>query len=124
MNILILDDTKLRHERFAQILADHNLFHAYTFKEGQKIIRDNDIHMACLDHDLDEEYEHATFYVNENNEKKFYNGADFALWLSAQDTKIPKKILIHSWNPQGAENIKNNLSKLDNVEVVVRPFNK
>lgn len=128
MNILILDDMKIRHEKFKLIFHKHNLFHAYTFKQAQDIISisDNKIEMACLDHDLgDEDIEIATSYYDEYGRKKYYNGADFAYWLSNQERSIiPNKVLIHSWNTVGAQTMKRYLEKVNNpkIDILVKEF--
>jgi hypothetical protein len=102
-NILILDDMEIRHKRFKEILQGHNLFHAYSFFDAQYIILNNNIEMACLDHDLsDEDTETASFYYDGYGRKHYYNGQDFAHWLSQQEDKVPPRIFIHSWNPEGA----------------------
>lgn len=106
MNILVLDDMEIRHKGFKKIFAgtSHRLFHAYSFNDAQHIILNNKIEMACLDHDLgDEDPETASFYYDDYGNRRFYNGAHFAFWLSNQEGCIPSRIVIHSHNPKGAK---------------------
>lgn len=117
---------KIRHEKFKEIFHRHNLFHAYTFFQGQNIILENNIEISCLDHDLgDENIEIANSYYDEYGRKKYYNGANFAFLLSKQKREIiPNKILIHSWNQIGAQTMKKYLEKVDNpkIDILVKEF--
>lgn len=54
MNIFILDDSRVRHERFQQHLKGANVVQAWTASEAYPLLRHQKFDVVFLDHDLDE----------------------------------------------------------------------
>jgi hypothetical protein len=127
MRVLILDDMNERHIGFTHHLKGHTLFHAYNMSAAQRMLQEQHdkgtpIEMACLDHDLgDEDPEIADFFYDSIGAKKYYTGSNFAYWLSRQDF-CPRKILIHSWNDHGAQEMWAWLKNVPGIDITVEPY--
>lgn len=135
MNIIILDDMEERHDGFKRILEGHNLFHAWSYTQfiqelDVAYMRSNKVYdMACLDHDLGDnpDIKHDRTIITEGmriGATRQRDGRDIARWLVANWRLCPKKILIHSWNPEGADEMKDILSGIHGVNVTVRQFGR
>jgi len=100
MNILILDDDQDRHIGFntALIPQGHKLTSVYTAKECIEKLTNNTYDMVLLDHDLGGEV-----YVDSG----LNTGWEVAKWLYDNPDKKPERVIIHSYNPVGAHNMKN-----------------
>ena len=142
MNILILDDMPERHEGFKRILSDHSLTHVWTFSQCVKAMKKQKFDMVCLDHDLgdalfqsdeftvkiDSPNFHLEFspdFVNDGmytSSRRFLDGRDVCEWMVNNEFRCPKKVLIHSHNPSGAQQMKTILNTISWIEVVVLPF--
>jgi len=72
---------------------------AKNFDEAVKIMQENEIEEAWLDHDL--AYEHYGHVPPEQYTEK--TGYDFVLWMK-ENNKWPTKVcIVHSLNPVGSE---------------------
>lgn len=111
--ILVLDDLKPRHDGFARLFPDWDFTNCYTHDSavGQMLVGER-FDALFLDHDLAEgkAKEFANYVAGFNDQKRRYlNGQDFCLTLRTLmgkfDTEktLPSRILIHSWNAWGAE---------------------
>lgn len=147
--VLILDDMAERHERFRSILSGHEVTHAWTFTQAVKALSSTRFDLACLDHDLgDFAYAEVggqvvptwgevrvdspnfclTFspdFVNDgmyNSSRRFLDGRDVCHWIVEHEFRAPKRVLIHSHNPKGAESMASILGALPAVKVKVLPF--
>jgi CheY-like chemotaxis protein len=138
MKILILDDLPERHERFRLILKDHNVTHVWTYDDAVKAFQEEKFDMACLDHDLGDLSWNTdnSVIIDSPNFKLTYTpsviydmykthcltGDDLCYWLSKNPVHCPAKILIHSWNPEGAARMSSRLKDIPGIEVNVKPF--
>lgn len=106
MKILIVDDENYRHEGFKKKLEGSDLYHAYTYNEAVKFLQKYTFKEVYLDHDLG----------------LGKNGNDVAQFITKlQAFKQPKKVFIHSWNPVGADNIYNTLTRAG-ILAAKRPY--
>jgi len=106
MKILILDDDQNRHKIFAQKLIGHEVVHTYTAMATIAHLKNDTFDYVFLDHDLG-----GKVFV-ESGEK---TGFQVAEWLSHNVKHQPTNIIIHSFNPVGAQNMKN---VLPNAQII------
>lgn len=119
--VLVLDDMAERHEVFKKKLAA-SIDHAVLFSQAQQMILNNDPYDTIfLDHDLGDAQENADYFVDEYGRRVEYNGAHFAYWLVHQRDKLPKNVIVHSVNPDGAKRIEATL-RAHRIPVDVIPF--
>ena len=110
--IFILEDDPNRIKFFKQMFFNHTLAICTTVKEAKiKIKKEIDWDYIFLDHDLG-----GRIYVSSNEEE---TGCTFAKFI-VQENIIIWKIIIHSLNILGAENIYQILKEKYNVEKI--PF--
>lgn len=95
--MLVLDDDILRQQMFAKALVDHIVIQTSTVKSTIKHLQDEDFDYLFLDHDLGGEQ-----MVRSGPG----TGYEVAQWLAANVDRQPKNIVIHSFNPVGAKNMK------------------
>lgn len=105
MLILILDDEQVRHDLTEKYLGnDHTILHAFNADEAIGIIKSSQqpIGLALLDHDLHE------FVSDETGYKWEKHGGYFVRMLidTVPEEKWPAQIVIHSYNPSGADGMK------------------
>ena len=97
MKILVLDDNKDRLKQFKQKLIGHVVECAETAREAIELLEKNEpFDQIFLDHDLSG-FEHQPSGKN--------TGYEVAEWISKHNHKRPFRIVIHSFNVQGAQNI-------------------
>jgi CheY-like chemotaxis protein len=106
MKILILDDDQNRHKIFAQKLIGHEVVHTYTAMATIACLKNEYFDYVFLDHDL------GGKVMVESGEGTGYQVAE---WLSHNVKCQPTNIIIHSFNPAGAQNMKN---VLPNAEIL------
>ncbi len=94
MNILVLDDQQRRHDIFAMLFK--TAIHAYTIDDCINALEWENIEVLFLDYDLK---------GNQRNDPKEETGWAVANWIKENPAKSPKKIIIHSLNPGGAQRI-------------------
>jgi len=99
MKILVLDDDKSRLKQFQQKLIGHDVSCVETVSEAIQKLKNDLFDYVFLDHDLG-----GKAYVASGGEE--FTGWDVALWLSKNTDRQPKNIIIHSFNPAGAANMK------------------
>jgi hypothetical protein len=115
MRILVLDDMDVRHDGFVRRFKDHKIDHAYTAEEAIHHLNMRKYDLVCLDHDLAPEH-----YVD--GDTKEPSGFDVAVFMSEMPKdKLPTQVLIHSWNPVGADRMKVQLHGLG-MFVTCKPF--
>lgn len=70
----------------------------------QEISMDHDLGLDQVDPDsyvlMGDEYMHAMFLAGRSEE----NGYHLACWM-CETGNVPEKVTIHSWNPEGANNM-------------------
>lgn len=98
MKLLFLDDDKNRHEMTKKMFIGVDIRHVWTAEEAIKALNEEHFDEVSLDHDLGGSLTHGTLPgVGEGS------GYDVACHLAALPMeKLPKTIIIHSWNPEGA----------------------
>ncbi len=96
---MILDDMEVRHEGFKRRFIGCEITHCYTYDEAVAALTNDIFDLVCLDHDLTE----LQTCGYDDGEKCGY---DVALFLAAlEKNKLPKEVLVHSWNIGGARRI-------------------
>lgn len=90
MRILILDDAASRHAAFELKFHGIERTHVYNYRACVNALeRDDAYDVAYLDHDLGDEQ---------------VTGLDVARHIAAMSPeKQPKTVIVHSWNPRGAQ---------------------
>ena len=97
-NILILEDDLNRMRQFEENFSDHHVVHADTAHAAIALLDEYTWDWLFLDHDLGGEVMVDSFANNDT-------GYVVAVWLEEHSDQQPANIVIHSFNPQGAENI-------------------
>lgn len=98
MRILFLDDDRRRHELFrewAQAKGQMNVTHAYTADGAAEYMAENDYNLVFLDHDLADEH-----YGSGLGERPG-DGTGLARWM-VDHWRSSGRVVVHSWNPDGA----------------------
>lgn len=94
MRILVLDDSKSRHEQFRKNLPyTWDLWFTYEAEECIDLLDTQKWDVLFLDHDLG----NRVFCPSDEN-----SGYAVACWLEEFPSRKPKVIVIHSANPVGA----------------------
>jgi len=95
MKILILDDDKSRLSKFRKALIGHNVTTVEYVGECIKELKENGpFQRLFLDHDLS-----GKVFVPSGPG----TGYEVAEWLSKNPEFMPEKIIIHSYNQDGAQ---------------------
>ena len=97
MNVLICEDNLERIKKFKRALINDTLFIVHASKDAIAYLRSGTIDVLFLDHDLGK-----TGLPEPSDEKSGYGVAE---WLERNPKYRPKKIVVHSLNSDGAENI-------------------
>jgi len=111
VQILVLEDCPNRTKKFKELFNGHTLEITNNADEAIKLINDNKYDFIFLDHDLG-----GRVFVNS---QEYDTGFRVAVYIPKSQNK-DSKIVIHSWNPGGALNMKNALKECDNVRYI--PF--
>jgi ActR/RegA family two-component response regulator len=114
MKILILDDDQTRHKEFNRRLIGNTVKNVFTVSETIEALKNESWDYIFLDHDLG-----GKTFVNSGGSEE--TGWDVAVWLSENPDRQPKTIIIHSFNPCGAKNMK---SLLPNAEIIPGAWTK
>lgn len=104
--ILVADDTMSRHLRFERISTGYSFAHAFTVSQAIDMLASRQYRMVCLDHDFG----------------TFDDGRTICRWLSENRMCCPERVLIHSQNPIGAEEMKNILADIRGIKIAVVPY--
>lgn len=108
MRVFILEDMTIRIDWFRKHYADHELTIATNAQEAIDILaKDLGFELFFLDHDLGDRIFVST--ADENT------GSRVAKFLS--DKEIKGRIIIHSWNPVGAKNMKSYLPSAEYIPI-------
>lgn len=111
MRILILEDDQTRARRFGQALVGHEVIFAETAAAAiRELAAGARFDLASLDHDLGGDQ------MKESDEQSGYHVAEFIAEM-AEETR-PLIVIIHSFNPQGAERMKQTLLQCSNIQVL------
>lgn len=114
MRILVLDDDDERHEKFKHHLQGHNVEHVFTV-DGiiTVLLAEPNFDVVFLDHDLNDNWKYKSVsHIDGDNIPGYIgkcrvelNGVDVASFIAKilPKEKRPKAVVVHSWNPEGAE---------------------
>ena len=112
MKVLFLDDNLLRLKLAKQHFIGYELFLTETVEETIKLLEtESPFDLVSLDHDLGGK----TFVPSDKK-----SGYEVAKFIYLMPDK-PKKVIVHSFNPVGAENMMRVLNSVVSVEHI--PFN-
>lgn len=117
MRILVLDDLEVRHAVIGKMLRrrEHEVVHVYNYDDAVSALRGERFDEMYLDHDLE-------CYVQEMYGSRELTGAHVAREITALPAeKHPARIVIHSWNVDGARNMRSILQE-HCIPVVIQPF--
>lgn len=108
MKSFVLEDDKWRTETFKD---KFKLFSSFTFArsiwEAKELFKyEENYDLLFLDHDL-----------SVGNDKFENSGSAFCEWLVKNNYIIPK-VIIHSHNPYGSENMKNILKDFPSIQLI------
>lgn len=94
MDVLILEDDPSRQKIFTQQLIGANVVIVDTASEAISLLESQDWDYLFLDHDLGGQQ------MVESGEG---TGYEVAVWLEEHTGRQPPNIVIHSYNPMGAQ---------------------
>ena len=127
MNILFLDDDETRHKFFTEwfysVKGDGDiLISVRSAKECIDTLKNKGpFDLAFLDHDLGGEI-FVTKVENTGYEVALFIEMIFQLNKETIGTKIPKSVVVHSYNKQGADRMLNVLNKICEEYAHWHPF--
>jgi CheY-like chemotaxis protein len=101
---LVLDDERVRHEAFDAFLSgDYSIEHAWTYHEAIAMLKNEQFDIAYLDHDLND-FKGVSSMGSGTYGSRELTGADVTRFIARElePTLRPKKVVVHSWNPDGA----------------------
>ena len=102
--ILVLDDDHTRHKAFQQALIGKIVEHVTTAQEAIASLLNHPVEILFLDHDLGGK----TMVASGKG-----TGYEVAKWLAEHSERMPKRVIVHSFNPVGAQNIKTILPRAE-----------
>jgi CheY-like chemotaxis protein len=120
VRILFLDDDETRHDVFRAHSRGHYVLHCYTAADAIKALTlEPRFDVASLDHDLE-----LSHYVRFNDAPATATGTglEVAVYIGTMPVAArPERVIVHSWNPEGAERMATFLES-SFVPVVCAPF--
>lgn len=105
MRILILEDDGNRHKEFKARFLEmgfHNYDIVVSANQCIEYLKSTNYDIIFFDHDLGGEV-----YVDTRNEN---TGSGVARWMVENENNFQADVIVHSFNPNGAQNIINILS--------------
>ena len=122
MKILILDDSKERHDIFNELYVDHDVKHVYRYHDCIDELVKSAWDIVHLDHDLGEEVKDADTTIDSWGHKRILTGMDVVNWiLDCPPSMIPNYIIVHSTNPIGGSAMYQALKKAG-INCARQPF--
>lgn len=112
MKILFLDDDRKRISIARQFAIGHDFTAVETVNEAVSQLNQSTFDIISLDHDLGGEV------YCKSDEKSGYEVAKHVAALPVE--KLPKKVIVHSFNPGGAENMMKALAPIGRKVRVIR----
>jgi len=94
MRILILEDSSERHKKFRKFLHNHQVTIVANVPEAIGLLTNQTWDCLFLDHDLGDQIMVASGSGT---------GYEVARWLEEHPDRHPKKIVLHTFNPNGLE---------------------
>lgn len=115
MRILFLDDDS---NRIPLLPKSFNLHYVRSPSEFMAWLEENGTpDIISFDHDLAPEH-YVVGYTSENEG----NGEDCARW-AIENNFIPNRVIVHSWNSQGAQRIALRFKDIGHKDIFVKAFN-
>jgi CheY-like chemotaxis protein len=115
--VLILDDDENRHIEFDRILRGYKVIHVYSASEAINALQNSPpFDLISLDHDLGE-FNNSHVYLDPGDGTEV---AEF-INLHLEHDRYPKRVMIHSWNPEGARRMEQLIREVK-IPVRVKPF--
>jgi hypothetical protein len=98
MRILFLDDEAWRHDAVDKVFDGHVVHHCYDMDSFMETLKEPKFDLISLDHDL------GDIVTFDDGYKYERTGQDCARYLAQNlpSDKMPRRVVIHSWNPAGA----------------------
>jgi CheY-like chemotaxis protein len=125
LNLLVLDDDPVRHDLWEGWFtsAGHTYHKATTIEEFHNAIHsDVRFDIVFLDHDLNDHPHLQESIKVEGGRRIRLTGQDAARMLVKMNrSKLPHKVVIHSWNDHGADMMRYHLSETM-VPVIKKTF--
>lgn len=116
MKIFFLDDDKERHRRFTMNRIGQDVTAAWTYAEAVELLSKEIFDLAYLDHDL------SDFAASGHPLPGEKTGTDVAEFITQMpEDRRPRKVIIHSFNPYGAERMEKIL-RTAGIEVLRQKF--
>jgi len=107
MRILVLDDDDMRHQYFAEELKGNDVIHVHTYDECVDALSNQEpFEVVFLDHDLnDYKYKSELVGAGLYGGTQEMDGRDVTCYMTTllKDEQRPFQVIVHSWNPSGAE---------------------
>jgi CheY-like chemotaxis protein len=98
LRILVLDDDEARHRAFARKFIGNIVDRCHTATEAIGLLESNSVYdVICLDHDLGGQ---------QMADSGPGTGYEVACWLESHPDKQAKTIILHTFNPSGARNMR------------------
>ena len=110
MNVLILDDTKERHDAYGRMYSGHNVVHVYRYTQCIDELSRGGWDIVHLDHDLGDDVINADTVIDGRGRTRLLTGLDVVRWLGGcDDEMLPKRVIVHSVNPVGGADMSKEL---------------
>lgn len=125
MRILVLDDAFERHDFYDEYYFGNEVVHVFNLKEFQDVVSSQPLFdVMQLDHDLED------YHPGPYGKDIEITGTEVARWLADQaevwwemaGDHMPTKVIVHSWNPDGAKRMINILIDAGFQKVFYIPF--
>lgn len=116
---LVVDDMEERHDEFDRLLAGNQVVHVWNVMQAVLQVREDfmdekKFDVIFLDHDIE-------WGDDRRDVVEFVRWLVETPWILEQLKKDGTSFFIHSWNPEGAENMRSTLVDAG-FEVKVEPF--
>ena len=99
---MVLDDNVERHNAFDNCFNKDQVEHAWTYWDAVALLDSELFDLVYLDHDLND-FEHTSIAQCSWGDREL-TGVDIARFIALEldVSKRPKRVIVHSWNPDGA----------------------
>jgi hypothetical protein len=123
MKILVLDDIKFRHDVFDDMYPMDEVHHSYKFHDFVSRLNSGaPWGLLQLDHDLGDFVEDADFFRDGWGNIREFNGQHAVQAVcDLPDELLPKQVIVHSINPEGAKRMMSMLERRG-IPCVWEPF--
>lgn len=125
MRILVLDDDMERHQAFARNFDGHDVVHVDCYDGAlAALLKQPRFDVVYLDHDLND-FGLKSYGPGDSmyGGLRELDGHDVAVFMARElpEPKYPERVVVHSWNPEGAKAMLTTLRKA-NFDAEMEPF--